>query len=373
MEPRTAAPVVIRADAAADVGVGHAMRMLALSEELISRGVGVVLAGEVSIDWVAKLYAEAGVILVPAPASPPELVDVCTRLRAQACVLDRYTLGPDYGAALRHSGVRTMAVVDAEFGADQIADIYLDQNPGASPHPVHEGQIALAGAPYTLFRDAVRSQRRDASALTPGPLPSGAGDSTAAQSVRVLAVFGGTDPFGAGDVLAPLIFDTGLPVELTLVRPLGKAPVDFTPSAPGQRLIQTGPLADLPQAALKADVVITAAGSSVWELMCLGVAVGIVCVVDNQLPGYRATLAQGIASGLGLLDDLRLEGGGSDNTGRDDTGRSDNNARSDARRSAMTVISDLVTNDPGRRERAIRAQRLLDGRGRERVADVLLG
>lgn len=351
----TERPVVIRTDAAPHVGVGHAMRMLALSQELIGRGVPCILVGEASVAWVTALYESAGVQVRAAAGGPDELAQFALSVHARAVVLDRYTFGPEYGETLRSAGLRVMAVVDGDFGAQQVGDIYLDQNPGATPHATNEGEIALAGASYTLFRDSLLTARRNAHDLPTRDDISEEirqGTHAADTPVRVLAVFGGTDPFHAGETIVPLILATGLAVHVTLVRPEGSQPLIFDDLPPHQHVEQVGPLRDLPATALASDFVISAAGTSVWELMCLGAPLGVVCVVDNQVPGYHATVQARIATGVAVLDDVRT-----------------NEA---ARRTSIDTLRDILTNATARREMAIRAQSLLDGRGRERVADVLL-
>ena len=100
------------------------------------------------------------------------------------------------------------------------------------------------------------------------------------------------------------------------------------------------------------DLVVTASGSSVWELMCLGVPLGVVCVIDNQRPGYDMVADADLALGLGDLEMLR----------RDD----------DARAAAVSALREAFTDRDVRVERAARAQELLDGRGRARVAEALV-
>lgn len=335
--------MLLRTDAAASVGVGHAMRMLALAQELTERSIECIYVGEMSVSWVARAYAESGIDVVDAPADATGLVSLAQTLGARAVVLDRYTLGPSYGEALRHAGIRTLALVDGPFGGDQIADIFLDQNPGAQAHPTSGDEVALAGGRYTLFRNNVLAARRDAAQLpltnpTEGPL-------------RVLAVFGGTDPFGAAAVVGPLILQTGSPVELTLVRPEGSKPLNLQ-AGPGQVVHEVPPLSDLAASAREADFVVSAAGTSVLELMCMGVPLGIVCVVDNQVPGY-IELTAGFATGVGILTQLV-----------DDA---------DARTRSVAALREVLSDAASRRETAIRGQQLLDGRGRERVADALVG
>lgn len=343
--PHVARVVLLRADAEPAVGVGHAMRLLALSQELIGRGTEVHLAGDLSIGWVADAYRAAGVVVHPRPAGPEAMLSLARELEASVCVLDRYDLGPVWGATLRAGGLGVVAMVDGPFSADQDADLYVDQNPGSLPRPVDGGRRAVAGADYTLFRDDVLGLRRVPSAI------DGAADATGAP-LRVLAVFGGTDPMGAAPVVTPLLLATGCPLDLTVISADDAWAGDVRPHlAPGQHLDVVRPVTDLAARAVASDVVVTASGSSVWELLCLGVPIGVVCVIDNQTPGYAMVTEQGLAAGVGHLEALRT----------DET----------ARAAAVTALAETFADPALRGERVRRGQALLDGRGRVRVADEL--
>lgn len=338
--------VLLRADATPDVGVGHAMRLLALAQELRSRDVDVHLAGHLEIPWVATAYEAAGVMLHPTPQGPADLVTLTDELDARAIVLDGYDLPPALGRALRAHGVPVVAFVDDTFGASQDADLYVDQNPGTTPRPVTPGQQALAGAPFTLFRDDVLAARR-------APTPGAAGLGTGHEPIDVLAVFGGTDPLGAAPVVVPLILATGLPVHLTVVSGDDTwAEALRRELAPDQRLDVVGPVTDLARRAAASDLVVTASGSTVWELLCVGAPLAVVCVIDNQTPGYEMVLRDDLAAGLGHLEALRHD--------------------TDARTRAVVALREALVDPDARAARVHRGQALLDGAGRARVADAVL-
>jgi ribosomal protein S18 acetylase RimI-like enzyme len=59
------------------------------------------------------------------------------------------------------------------------------------------------------------------------------------------------------------------------------------------------PVDDLAALMSAHDLVISAAGTSVWELCCIGVPTAVVWVVDNQREGYDRVVGAGAAIGLG--------------------------------------------------------------------------
>lgn len=337
--------VGLRCDGGAELGVGHVIRCLALGEELLARGHHVTLLGDVGgVGWVEAQFRERGIDRQDAPADPDELAALADRLGLDAVVLDGYLLDPGCGSRLRAAGVTVLAVSDGPFGAEQEADIVLDQNLGATVDP-GRAATSLAGLDYVLFRDQVLRRRRD---------PDSPGSSApVGDPPRVLTVFGGTDPYAAGPVVVPLLLATGLALHVVCVaaRPEIAERLRALETGPGQTVEVVAPVEDLAALAVTCDLAVTAAGSSVWEFLCLGVPAGLVCVTDNQAVGYDAVAARGVAGPVGLLSALR-----------DDPA---------ARAAAVEELRRLVEDPTVRRELTERGQRLVDGRGRRRVADAL--
>ncbi|UIJ34644.1 PseG/SpsG family protein [Allobranchiibius sp. GilTou73] len=332
------ARVALRCDAGPTLGVGHAMRCVALGEELTARGHEVLLWGDLGdIGWLQALVAAHGYAVVPAPGDPSGCAREADALSLDAVVLDGYHLDTGIGSALAAPSRRLLTLVDYDFGVRQHADVYVDQNLGALPHPgLPARATVLAGIDYALFRDTVRDRRR-ATPQAPG------------RPVRVVAVFGGTDAFGAAPVVVPALLATGEPVEVTVVaaRPESVDAVRAMPTAAGQTVQVVAPDPDFGALVADADLVLSASGSSVWELLCMGVPAAVVCVVDNQESGYRQGLDRGVVAGLGHL------------------GRFDAAA-------ATATLAELVTDASRREGYATRGQALVDGAGRERVANALL-
>ncbi|WP_428966964.1 PseG/SpsG family protein [Micromonospora fluostatini] len=337
--------VGVRCDAGPVRGVGHLVRCLALAEEFLARGHRVEFFGTVEqVGWAARQLADRGIPLHPGPERPDDLVATARRHRLDVLVLDSYELDPAGAGALRAAGVVTLAVVDGDTRG-QDADVYLDQNLGATYGPL-PGRL-LAGTAYPLLRDRVLAARPAA----PRPV-------TPVARPRVLAFFGGTDAFGAAPVLARVLLDTGAPMALTVV--VGRADVGtelaaLTPG-PRQTLRPVDPTDELPALITAADLVVSAAGTSTWELCCLGAPAALVCVVDNQRESYRRVVAEGIVAGLGELPALAAAG---------PVGET---ARADATR----TLRDLLDSPDRRAALAARGWSTVDGRGRARVADAVL-
>ncbi|WP_203590904.1 hypothetical protein [Streptomyces sp. SID13031] len=334
--------VGVRCDVGVRRGIGHVMRSLAFAEELRGRGVEVVfVCDSPSVPWADEQIRSRGIAVEAAVWTPAEHVELVERLRLDAVVFDSYDLPGEVFSAVRRSGVPTLAIVDGDLrGGD--ADLLVDQNLGAEfDRPVlPEGAVRLAGLDYVLLREEVLALRpSEPPVLRPAGVPT------------VFAFFGGTDAYGAGPYVVQALAATGVPFEATVVAPGEElaAAIAAVPLEAQQRVHVIGPTSELAKAVVESDLVVSASGTSTWELLCLGATAGLVCVVDNQEMGYERAVATGAAAGVGTLAELK-----SDPT------------------AAVAVLRKLLTDAQERAQLAQAGWKLVDGQGRARVADALI-
>ncbi|GAA4596574.1 spore coat polysaccharide biosynthesis predicted glycosyltransferase SpsG [Actinoplanes octamycinicus] len=324
----------IRCDAGPRTGVGHLVRCVALAEELTARGVDVhFLADLGGVAWAEAQLDQRGLPWHPAPYDEVGLVAATRRLGLGALVVDSYTLPPQHTAAVRAAGVPVLAIVDGATRG-QSADIYVDQNLDTAL--AADGRL-LTGLDYALLRSAVR-QLRPVAAPVHGSV----------RTPKVVAFFGGTDAYRAAPPVARLLADTGVPFDATVVAADDslRAELEAVPAGPGQRFEIIAPTDHLPKLLAGADLVVSASGTSTWELLCLGRAAALVWVVDNQILGYDRTVARGYAAGLGRLGAFDV--------------------------TAVDVLRTLLTDPAARTALAVAGWAAVDGRGVERVAGALL-
>lgn len=324
----------IRCDAGAKTGVGHLVRCVALAEELVSRGADVHFLSDLGgVTWAEAQLQQRGLPWHPAPYDEVGLVAAVERLGLDALVVDSYTLPPAHSKAVRATGRTVLAIVDGDIRG-QDADVYVDQNLDTV---LAADGIRLTGIDYALLRSSVRRLR-----------PAAAPVHHSGRTARVVAFFGGTDAYRAAPQVARLLADTAAPFDATVIAadPTLRADLERIPAGEGQRFEIIDPTDRLPELLAEADLVVSASGTSTWELLCLGRAAALVWVVDNQLLGYDRTVARGYAAGLGRLGAFDEQ--------------------------AVTTLRRLLLNPADRTALAVRGWAAVDGRGVERVADVLL-
>lgn len=331
------------------MGIGHLMRCIALGEEFQARGWEVVVGADVAdVPWGAAQLAARGMRVVDPAAydDAPGLVAQVRELAPAVVVVDSYVrplaayaglAGPAGGAGPRPV---VLALVDGDPGG-RVADLYLDQNIGAEHDawPLPDGAVRLAGLDHALMRNDLLAHRPAAPRRESAAVP------------RVFTFFGGTDAYAAAPVLAEALVRTGLPFATTVVAATGDLAdaVRALPVATGQGIEVIGPSDRLAEHIAAADLVVSAAGTSSWELCCLGAAAALVCVADNQVESYGRAVDLGVVAGAGALADLRRDP-----------------------RPGVDVLARLLEDPAARTTLRAAAWRLVDGQGRRRVVDAVL-
>lgn len=275
--------VVLRADASVRRGSGHMMRSLTLGEALTAAGHEVIVAGAVEdVPFVAAQLTASGHRVVGVEADALGAQEILA-LDPDWVVVDSYWIEPAPIAEL-DSHVPVLAIVDSNTRGIQ-ASLYLDHNLGAEAldRPVPAGSM-LAGSLYSLVRDAVLAQRRP---LDPSPeLP------------HLVVFMGGTDPDGVIVRVAEQVAAIDRQVRVTAIAPALLVETVQETLGPAATVLATTP--DLPRILGTADAVVSASGTSAWDVCTLGIPSVFVGIVDNQSEGIAQIRAHEVGFGLDL-------------------------------------------------------------------------
>jgi spore coat polysaccharide biosynthesis predicted glycosyltransferase SpsG len=319
--------VLLRADAGGDRGAGHVMRCLTLGEELGVRGHEVRLMGDLAgMGWLRERAQATGITVQPCAVDTLDIESVLA-WRPDRVVVDSYDIPAELIGAV-DDRIPVLAIVDGDHRGMR-ARLLLDQNLGATAAPDAEARV-LAGPAYALIRSEIVAGRRD----RPWEFR--------AEPPHVVAVLGGTDPTAAAPaVAASLARVEGVAVTVVSAPAHLDAVRGALATAPDARAAPVTP--DLPALLAAADLIVSAAGTSAWDVCTLGTPAVIIAVVDNQVPS------------LGAIDDagLALTIDASEDAG--------------ALAQAGDLVARLLGDDDLRRRQAERCRALFDGRGAERV------
>ncbi|GEC23868.1 bifunctional UDP-2,4-diacetamido-2,4,6-trideoxy-beta-L-altropyranose hydrolase/GNAT family N-acetyltransferase [Pseudonocardia saturnea] len=329
--------LLLRCDAGPSTGVGHTVRCAAVAEAATAAGHEVFWSGRLDgLDWLwaGLTTGPPGTVLPPADDSGA-LAGLAREHRIDAVHVDHYLLGDDLRDPLNAAGIALSTVEDFATGR-RPGDVVVDPNLGADeqPRPDDGSSLLLRGPAFAPLRTAARRARQVRNAGAP------AGDPP-----RVLVVMGGTDAAGLLPRVVAALAAAGAPAEVDVVVPPGRSPE--LPAGGAARFRAVAPLSDLPAAMAAADLVVSAAGTTVWELCCVGVPMALVLAADNQTDGYRTVVASGAAAGLGGIGDLAEP------------------------EPAGAVLRALLTDPAGRDALAHRARTIVDGDGAGRIVDAI--
>lgn len=285
MPSETSRVVLIHCNAGLHYGMGHLMRALTIGAEAIEHGWSVVFAGDFDAQARHLIGSHVGGVQIHSIESADQrlsLPRLAEALAPDVIHVDSYLPESD---ALVGSASILSNMQDGPFGVRR-AELSIDQTLRAEFAPLASRvQSHLAGISYALIRPQVRAQR---GRWSPSPDHS-----------RVLAVLGGTDPLELTPRLVESISKSRRRLAITVVAPAStRDEVERIARRSPSRVVVTGFLPDLPAAAVHHDLVISAAGTSVWDFACMGVPTALVCVTENQERGYDTAVAQGLAVDL---------------------------------------------------------------------------
>ena len=259
--------LVFRGDASQAVGAGHVMRLSAIAEEAISRGIKCTFIGKIiGVPWLENRILELGfenVIFDEAEFVPHQTEDIL--------ILDTYFLPVDHPFVQRTSWRRIVVLTDPET-PKYYADLYIHAGLNASWFD-SAGKNFVFGPEWVPFRKSISRIELPLQKVT-----------------RNISVFaGGTDPTN---------FALAMAKALVNIQEFNSA-VFFTQN--GEQIekfdvrFQALPFGSkLDLCIADSQLVFTTASTSSLEVIARGIPVGIACVIKNQEENYR------------ILGDLKL-------------------------------------------------------------------
>lgn len=274
---------VIRADATAQIGTGHVMRCIALAQAWQDRGGDVTFLSHCESDGLRQRILEEGFKFIPienAYPHPSDLEKIFSVLsdeknNAGWLVLDGYHFDTAFQKAIRDKGIRLLVIDDMNHLPHYHADILLNQNIHATDlkYSCDEDTILLMGCKYVMLRREFLKYR-EWKRIVPE------------KAAKILVTMGGSDPDNVTlKVIQALNFmnDADLEVKFVVgpVNPnLESIRKELSKSNFAYTILSN--VKNMPELMAWADVAISAAGSTSWELLFMGVPSVIITIADNQ-------------------------------------------------------------------------------------------
>ena len=338
--------LLIRADASSGIGSGHVMRCLALAQAWQDgAGEATFLTSAPAPALTARLVQE-GMLVVSATSAPGSsedaaaTVETARQLHAAAIVVDGYHFGAEFQDSIHASGFPLLFIDDNAHAGRYVADWVLNQNVHADP-AMYAGRASgtrlLLGPSFSLLRrefNIWRGRKKEIPEV----------------GRRVLITLGGSDPDNVTLRIIHALESIKLPgLEATVVAGGGNPHLDSLRAAIAQSSlpIQLAVNAtNMPELMSRADLAISAGGSTCWELALLGLPACILVIADNQEASVARLQETGVFLSLGR-------------------------AAACAPETLAAAIESLLGDRVRRQLLSERGQNLVDGFGAERVAAAL--
>lgn len=268
--------LVLRLDADPKIGIGHAMRCFALAEAARQRGLAVHLLYHSCPQDILEKYIRIGVTTLPITWPPFEQEDgaLCAnyanRMGGNWILLDSYQTTKGFIEAAQSEGLHVLAIDDEGRDGIMTADVIVNQNISANQNwysSKHAASTLLLGTDYVMLRSDLRQVIQH----------------EATQSILVTT--GGTDDLN----ISPSVLNALIP----LLQGIEKLRLVIGPANPNavalKKTYQNSPqvellenVQDMPSLLCDAKLVITGAGSTVWECLSLGVPFITMILAENQ-------------------------------------------------------------------------------------------
>jgi UDP-2,4-diacetamido-2,4,6-trideoxy-beta-L-altropyranose hydrolase len=344
----TSPQLAFRVNASQRIGTGHLMRCLAVAQAWQDLGGDVLFIVVTDTPaLVDRLHSEAmqvsGLDVLPGSAQDADqTAHIAHDLGAKWVVVDGYDFDADYQKALKAHGLSVLFVDDYGHASYYAADwvlcpqIYADDALYQQRSP--DTQLLL-GAPYALLRREFRQWPDRKRSIDSEPR-------------RILVTLGGSDPDNTTlQVIEALAELSKLYPDLQSKVVIGAANRYRETLVQAIKSIQASiellvAVIDMPSLMVWADIAITAAGGTCWELAFFGVPMVTVTLADNQLKIAKGLLDNGLALDGGWFANLSING-------------------------LVEKVDHLLTDPELRHGMILKSQSFVDGLGAERVAQLL--
>ena len=351
------AMIVIRADANPDIGMGHIMRCLSLADAFCNYGHKVifVLAENAANELVASRGYNS-IVLNSDYKHMDEELSKWPDLHPDILIIDSYFVTFEY-LKFVHKKTKRLVYIDDLAAFSYPVDILVNYN-AFGPYIDYKtlyknGNVAepcfILGPNYAPLRVMFRGVEKK---VQPKIIKN------------VLLSTGGSDELhiALNTVRYILTENKGKDGAITyhfLIGLMNKDKEEICKLTEGKKgIVLHENVKDMKSLICSCDLVVSAAGSTLYEICACGVPLITYVIADNQIPGADAFEKLGVAVNLGDLRVLGSHGDGLASTGA---------LRSDAADLIMSSIEELSNDFEKRIVVGNRMQEMIDGFGADRI------
>lgn len=339
--------LIIRTDASSEIGTGHLMRCLSLAQAWKDAGDEVIFITSCQNEGLLQRLREEDfeIHIIASQYSASDDWEYTKEILADHpdawVVLDGYHLNEVYQQHVKESGHRLLVIDDMAHLKHYYADIVLNQNLNAEKlyYPCEPYTRLLMGTNYALLRReflAWRDWKRDIPKI----------------ALHVLVTLGGGDPTNHTLKVIKALQKVGIPdLEAVVVVGAGNPHYDLLKAEIKQSnsyIHLTCDANNMPELMAWADVAVSGAGITIWELLFLETPILALILADNQSYVAEPIELQKAGRNLGRIENISDE-------------------------ALAKAINLLLRDFELRTKMSCKARNIVDGKGTERMINSMLG
>ena len=339
------AHLVIRVDANTRIGTGHLMRCIALAQAWQRKKGRVTFLSNCESELLRRRICLEGFEFIFVEQSHPHAADLKQVFRllkhnriddlAPWLVLDGYHFDLDYQKSVHDAGYRLLVIDDFNHLPSYCADILLNQNIGAEQlcyccgghtHQIFGSQFVLLRTEFSAWRCWERKISNVGS--------------------RILITMGGADPDNVTHKVITLLQRLHLDgLKATIVTGASNPHIEAVQTACERSVFPIRLVRDaqnMPELMAWADICISGAGTTSWELAYMGLPQVILILAENQLRVADNLERYRLALNFGWYSEINCD-------------------------EFLVRLRDLILNPERRKAMSENGRRIIDGKGVDRV------
>lgn len=331
--------IAFRVDASADIGIGHLMRCLALSEELTKKGHKSFFVSKTkSPELIKKIQKNNGLYQIEPSANLRQdseaLIKFSKNENIEWIITDHYGIDKDYIKKIKENNFKVLSIDDfAQI--HYFSDVVLNQNIGSEKleYSAEEKTKFLVGSKYAILRNQllVRDKKKEKKSVE-----------------KILIMLGGTDK----DNLILKILKSLKSFEKTdfivVIGPMNPHYDEIKKYIQDEKIkaeLVKSP-DNMAKLYLESDIAISAGGTSSYEFSYFGIPNIIISIADNQLAISKEFDNQEISIYLGPKEEFSAE-------------------------KLRNKVKELINNSKMRKKLSKNGKRLVDGEGKQRIVEFM--
>jgi UDP-2,4-diacetamido-2,4,6-trideoxy-beta-L-altropyranose hydrolase len=327
------------------MGTGHVMRCLSLAQAWKACGDRSIFISHCESEPLRRRVEDSGVDFIPLekphpnPSDLQNTVSLLGEFQASWLVLDGYHFDPAFQKAVRTAGYRLLVIDDTAHWPEYHANILLNQNIDAEKlsYSCDSDTKSLLGTQYVLLRSEFLDWRGWQRRISLVPH-------------KVLVTMGGSDPDNVTLKVIQALEQVDLPgLEARIVVGFANNYLEILRQAVERSTYHLQILKNVTDITLHmawADIAVSAAGSTCWELAFMGLPSILGVLSENQLKIADGLNQAGIACSLGWFNRIPVP-------------------------KITDTLSNLISTGELRSRMSKMGQQLVDGNGPHRVIESL--